>query len=425
MGYLMKEKIVKWIDDAVSLAVELQGELTKRPAVSPDSGGEGELDKCVFLEGWLKAHGITQLERFDAPDEHAKGGIRPNLVATIPGSGNEADGRLWLISHLDVVPPGEASLWENDPWTMVEAKDGPLGHRLIGRGVEDNQQGLTSSVLAALALVKLGLQPCRTVKLLFAADEEMGSSFGIGWLLENYTNLFRKSDMALIPDWGDTKGEGIEIAEKNMLWLRFTTTGKQTHGSTPDLGANAFLAGSDLALRLHYGLSEKFNGRDSLFEPEYSTFQPTKKEANVPNINTIPGMDVFCIDMRVLPRYSIKMVLDEIEIIKEDVAARHKVTIDYSVVQSNESPPTSAQAPFIKSLSLAINEVYGGTACPVGIGGGTIAAFLRRTGIDSAVWSRLSGTAHQPNEYALVKDILGDAKVMALLMLGESHKPGN
>jgi succinyl-diaminopimelate desuccinylase len=422
----MKEKIFKWIDDSVPLAVELQGELTRRPAVSPDSGGEGELEKCEFLEGWLKAHGITQLERFDAPDKNAKGGVRPNLVATIPGKGNAADGRLWIMSHLDVVPPGEASHWESDPWTMVETKEGPLGHRVIGRGVEDNQQGLVSSVLAALALVKQGLQPCRDVKLLFVADEEMGNDFGIAWLLEKHGNLFQKNDTALVPDWGDTKGQGIEVAEKNMIWVRFTTTGKQTHGSRPDLGANAFLAGSDLALRLHQRLSEKFNGTDSLFEPEYSTFQPTKKEANVPNINTIPGGDVFYIDMRVLPRYSIKEVLNEINIIKEEVAAKHKVAIDCSVVQSNESPATSAEAPFIKFLSLAIKDVYGETARPIGIGGGTVASFLRKIGIDSAVWARLSGTAHQPNEYALVKDIIGDAKVMALLMWGEAgtDKPG-
>jgi succinyl-diaminopimelate desuccinylase len=418
----MKEKIFKWIDGAASLAVELQGELTKRPAVSPDSGGEGELDKCVFLEGWLKAHGITQLERFDAPDKHAKGWVRPNLVATIKGKGNEADGCLWIISHLDVVPPGEASHWESDPWTMVEAKDGPLGHRVIGRGVEDNQQGLTSSVLAALALVKQGFQPCRTVKLLFVADEEMGNDYGIAWLLKHHNDMFNKNDNALIPDWGDTKGEGIEVAEKNMIWVRFTTTGKQTHASTPDQGANAFLAGSDLALRLHYGLSEKFNEKDSLFEPGYSTFQPTKKEANVPNVNTIPGGDIFYVDMRVLPRYSIKEVLDEVDIIKEEVAVKHKVAIEYNVLLSNESPATSAEAPFIKSLSLAINEVYGETAHPVGIGGGTVASFLRKIGIDSAVWARLSGTAHQPNEYALVKDILGDAKVMALLMWGTANK---
>jgi succinyl-diaminopimelate desuccinylase len=282
--------------------------------------------------------------------------------------------------------------------------------------VEDNQQGLVSSVLAALALVKLGLRPRRTVKLLFAADEEMGSAYGIGWLLENHGGLFRYNDIALIPDSGDTKGEAIEIAEKNLVWARFVTKGAQCHGSRPDQGANAHLAGADLALRLHYGLSDKFSDRDSLFEPDYSTFQPTKREANVPNINTIPGEDVFYMDMRALPRYPIKSVLGEIDRIKDDVAARHKVTIEYSLVQSNESPATSAKAALVQSLSAAIVEVYGGNPRPVGIGGGTVAAYLRRIGIDCAVWARLSDSAHQPNEYVLLENILGDAKVMALLM---------
>jgi succinyl-diaminopimelate desuccinylase len=413
----MKEKLFSWIDGALPLAVELETELTKCPAVSPDSGGEGELDKCIVLENWLRAHGITRLERYDAPDERTKGGLRPNLIATIPGGDDE--NRLWIISHLDVVPPGDASKWNGNPWAVTQAEN-PL--RLIGRGVEDNQQGLCSSVLAALALAELGLQPSRTVKLLFAADEETGSAFGINWLLENHAALFRAGDIALIPDAGDPRGETIEIAEKNLLWARFVTTGAQTHGSRPDLGANAHLAGADLALSLHYGLSEKFAERDILFDPDYSTFQPTKKEANVPNINTIPGEDVFYMDMRILPRYPNQAVLKEIDRIANEVADRHHVSVTYSLVQSGESPPTPAQAPLIQSLAAAIGEVYGIPARPVGIGGGTVAASLRRIGIDCAVWARLCDSAHQPNEFALVENILGDAKVMAVLTITMNHE---
>ena len=415
----MKDKIFSWIDNALPLAIELQTELTKRPAISPDSGGEGELEKCVFLEGWLRAQGITRLERYDAPDERAKGGIRPNLIATIPGDeeeGDKAAGSLWIMSHTDVVPPGELSLWKTDPWTAVEV-DGGSGRRIVGRGVEDNQQGLTSSVLAALAFVKQGLRPARTVKLYFAADEETGSTYGIGWLMKNHGSLFQKNDTALVPDGGDPKGESIEIAEKNLLWVRFVTRGVQTHGSRPDLGANAHLAGADLAVRLHYELSKKFAGRDPLFEPDYSTFQPTKKEANVPNINTIPGEDVFCMDMRILPHYPIKSVLDEINRIRGEVAARYKVTIEYNLAQTSESPATPEESPVVKSLSAAIGEVYGVKPRPVGIGGGTVAAYLRRAGIDSAVWAKLNDCAHQPNEYALLENIIGDAKVMAMLMM--------
>ena len=407
-------RVFRFIDDSSALALELETELTKRPAISPESGGNGELDKALFLETWLKSKGITQLERHDAPDPRAKGGVRPNLVATIPGKDDAP--RLWIMSHLDVVPPGELSLWESDPWTVIQ-KDG----RLIGRGVEDNQQGLTSSVLAALALIDHAITPPHTVKLLFAADEESGSYYGVVWLLKN-RNLFGKDDMVLIPDSGDPQGETIEIAEKNLLWMRFTLKGVQTHGSRPDHGVNAHLAGADLALSLHRGLSEKFPARDTLFEePNYSTFEPTKQEANVPNINTIPGEDVFYMDMRILPRYPLKDVLAEIDRIKAEIAAKHRVTITGAVSQAVQSKATPEDAPLVGLLKRAIGEVYGVSGRTLGIGGGTVAAPLRNAGISAAVWCRLEHTAHQPNEYAVMRHILGDAKVMALLMLGAPH----
>jgi succinyl-diaminopimelate desuccinylase len=269
----MKDKLFAWIDGAQPLAAELETGLTKHPAISPESGGEGELDKCLFLENWLKAQGITNLERYDAPDASAKGGIRPNLTATIAGN---SDKRLWIMSHLDVVPPGEEKLWESDPWTVIR-KDDPPGARLIGRGTEDNQQGITASVLAALSFTKQGIKPNLTIKLLFAADEEVGSAYGIVWLVKNHGDLFKKDDMVLVPDGGDKNGEFMEIAEKNIMWMRFAVRGKQAHGSRPDLGNNAFLAGSELVLRLHTELSAKFGDKDPLFDPDYSTFQPTKK----------------------------------------------------------------------------------------------------------------------------------------------------
>ncbi|MDR0497434.1 MAG: M20 family metallo-hydrolase [Treponema sp.] len=423
----MKEKIFSFIENSADLAVELETELCKYPAISPESGGEGELDKCEFLEGWLRRQGITRLERYDAPDSRAKGGVRPSLVATIPGKAEppNGSGRFWVMSHLDVVPPGEISLWTSDPWKVVSADGGkrsdgtPLGKRIIGRGVEDNQQGLCASILAALAFTKQGLSPSRTVKLLFVADEDNGSTYGIDWRLKNHPDLFQKNDLVLIPDSGESSGSSIEIAEKNLLWMKFTTKGLQAHGSRPDQGANAFLAGADLAVQLHYGLSEKFSNRDPLFAPDYSTFQPTKKEANVPNINTIPGEDVFCYDMRILPCYPIDDVLKEVDRIKAGVETKHGVTVSYSLAQRKESKATSKDAPLVKLLSKYIEEVYQVKTKPIGIGGGTVGAFLRNIGIDSAVWARFDNTAHQPDEYALLENILGDAKVMALMMINE------
>jgi succinyl-diaminopimelate desuccinylase len=405
----LKEKAFKWLDGSAEAMVELESLLSSIPAIAPESGGQGEMRKAEFLIGWLGSKGIHEIEHFDAPDPRVPGGRRPNLVATIPGSSDS--GRIWIMSHLDVVPEGDRSIWKTDPFKVLY-KDG----RVYGRGVEDNQQGLVSSVFAALAIGAAGDVPAHTVKLLFVADEEVGSTYGIQYLLKTQ-KLFRKDDVIVIPDGGNARGTEIEVAEKNLCWLKVITKGKQCHGSTPDEGSNAFLAACDLALRVHELENTVFTARDPLFQPDRTTLSPTKKEANVPNINTIPGDDAFYFDMRILPRYPVDQVLAELSKVMRAVEAAHDVTMTYEIAQRNESKATPPDAPVVKALAKAVREVYDVDAKPIGIGGGTVGAYLRNEGFDCVVWSRLDETAHQPNEYASLVNIIGDAKVFASLML--------
>jgi succinyl-diaminopimelate desuccinylase len=410
-GMSDRDKLFGLIDGGREMAIELEREMCARPAVSPVSGGEGELDKALYIEDFLRKRGVADIVRIDAPSPDAKGGVRPNVIATIPGKNDEA--RFWVISHLDVVPPGDLSLWSGSPWRL--AVDGDV---LTGRGVEDNQHGICSSVIAALAFVETGIMPERTIKLLFAADEENGSEYGIGYLMQNNPSLFRPGDMALIPDAGNAEGSEIEIAEKNLLWLKITVEGKQAHGSRPDLGVNAHRVQAELVCALQ-SLYDLFNATDSLFDPSYSSFEPTKIEANVPNINTIPGSGTFYLDCRVLPRYPLGDVLLAAGSIFGAAEKKHGGTIRFHVEQMQESPATQADSPLVKRLSKSIGSVLGVTPKLIGIGGGTVAAYLRRAGIDSAVWSKLGDNAHKVNESALVSNILAEAKVMADILLGE------
>lgn len=405
----MKDKVFAYIENSVDGIIGLETLLTSIPAIAPESGGQGELDKAAALEKWLRAQGIKDIVRMDASDGRVASGIRPNLVATIPGLDDTA--RLWVMTHLDVVPEGERSLWTSDPW-KVTVKDGVV----VGRGVEDNQQGLVSSVFAALAFVKQGIKPARTIKLLFVADEEVGSKFGIQHLIADYS-LFNKGDLIIIPDGGNAEGTEIEVAEKNICWLKVRTKGVQTHAASPDKGVNAFLAASDLALRLHGLEGTVFTARDSLFEPDRTTINPTKKEANVPNVNTIPGDDVFCVDMRILPQYPVALAMEEVRKVADSVEAEYKVGVSFEVLQSNESRATPADAPVVGHLRRAVKEVYGVEAKPIGIGGGTVGAYLRKAGFDCVVWAKMNETAHQPNESADIANIIGDAKVFASLAM--------
>lgn len=400
--------VSKTIDESEKEIIQLETLLTSIPALAPESGGQGEVAKCEALSKWLISHGISNLERFDAPDKRVDSGIRPNLVATLEGEND--DYTVWIMAHMDVVPVGELSLWNSDPWKVIE-KDG----KLYGRGVEDNQQGLVAGIFAALSFVKNKIKPTHTVKLLFVADEEVGSEYGIQYLLNKYS-LFNKNDVVIIPDGGDSLGETIEVAEKNLLWMKITTIGKQTHGSRPDEGNNAFLANCELAVKLNE-MESFFEKRDALFAPDHSTFQPTKKEPNVPNINTIPGEDTFYMDCRILPCYTLDEVRAEVKRRIEFIEVKHGVKISWSEPQAVESPATPKDAPVVSLLAEAIEKVNGRKAYPIGIGGGTVGAYLRIAGINAAVWGTLDETAHQPNEYCVLKNLISDAKIMAYVML--------
>ena len=162
-----------------------------------------------------------------------------------------------------------------------------------------------------------------------------------------------------------------------------------------------------------------YPAKDQLFEPPTSTFTPTKKEANVPNINTLPGDDVFHLDCRVLPREDLAGVMAAIRGICDGVQRDFGVTVEISEVQKAFSPPTPADAPLVGSLKRAVKQVYGVDARTMGIGGGTVGAYLRKAGMQTVVWGRLDESAHQPNEYCLLSNLMGDALVMALMMRGE------
>ena len=149
------------------------------------------------------------------------------------------------MAHLDVVPPGDLSLWSSDPFQLQVD-----GDRLIGRGVEDNHQGLVSALLAIQALRHAGLQPSCTLGLAIVADEETGSQYGLHYLMQNHRDQFTSKDLIIVPDAGDSAGETIEIAEKSILWLKVKTIGKQCHASTPALGRNAHRAGAHLVVKL-------------------------------------------------------------------------------------------------------------------------------------------------------------------------------
>lgn len=404
------EKLCRRIDSYRDEMILLQKVLTALPAVGPANGGDGEMNKAQMLKKRLIKMGFTSFSHYDAPDDTVSAGLRPNFLTSLKGI--KSCPCVWIITHLDIVPPGELNLWSADPYTAYVKDD-----HIYGRGTEDNQQDMVASIFAAKAFLDEGIIPSSSIRLLFVADEETSGGKGLYHVLDLPEKIFNKEDLIVVPDSGNPEGSLIEIAEKSILWLGFKTTGKQCHGSMPQLGVNAFSAASYLVTKLTK-LHDIFDANDPLFEPPASTFEPTKKEANVLNINTIPGEDVFYMDCRVLPQYPLGDVMAAINKIVKKVETKYSVNIKLSQHQYVQSVrPTKPNAPVVCALQGAIAEVYSLNAFVGGVGAGTVATYLRKRGYPVAVWSKTNMTAHQPNENCPVNNMLGNAKVFAHLFL--------
>ncbi len=383
--------------------VKTMGRMIEIKSIAPTSGGAGESERADFLEDMFESWGFT-VTRFDYKDDNHV--TRSSLVTKL----GDEERTIWLVAHIDTVSEGDISLWKTDPFKMTVSNG-----RMYGRGVSDNGQEAVAGMYALKALKETKAKLMCNLGLALVADEELGSRYGIQKLLQE--GIFLKDDMFVVPDWGNAEGDKIEIAEKGVLWLKITVIGKQVHASTPEKGINAYRHSMKLLSQVDDMLHKKYNASNGIFEPSVSTFEVTKHEKNVDSVNIIPGIEVSYLDCRVLPQYSLESVIKDIRSI---ASGKEFKDVEIRIEEFNRedaTPQTLEGAEVVQLLKSALKDLRKIDAKVVGIGGGTCAAFFRKKGKSAAVWSTEAPVAHEPNEYALIENMVNDSKVLAYLPL--------
>ncbi len=375
------------------------GRIIPIQSISPESGGLGEGRRAEEICRILEELGYSNYRRYDTTDSH--GVTRANIILKV---GNKPR-TLWIVSHTDTVPVGDQSLWTRPPFQITIE-----GGKIYGRGTSDDGQAVFLSLLLLRKIRGLDLK--YNLGLAFVADEEVGSRYGIQYLLDQ--DIFSKNDLILVPDAGTEDGLQIEIAEKSILWIKFKILGKQYHASQPAMAINANREAMKFILGLDQLLHSKYTATDPIFSPPQSTFEPTKHEKNVDNVNTIPGTEVQYMDCRILPRYDLDEVLDTVDSYIREFQKSSQAKVSYDLFQKEQAPlPTREDAPVVVLLKEAIRTTRGVEPRAVGIGGGTCAAFFRRKGYDAVVWSTtMPEVAHQADEYVVIDHILKDSAVI-------------
>ncbi len=398
------ETVLKEVESMEQEIIETTMEMIRIPALAPINGGDGESKKADYL--MTRTEGFDQVRRFDVPDTVDPNVMRSNIIAVKKGKRKET---LWFVSHMDVVPTGDPELWDTPPFDPV-LKDG----KVYGRGTEDDGQSVISTMFASRPFLDQEFEGM-SLGIAWVADEETNSTCGIQYLLSQ--GVFQPGDVIMVPDHCSPDGSTIAMAEKHIIWLKFCIEGKTTHASTPGLGINAYKVSTMLLMDLIESFDGRFGDRDTMYRPSNSTFEPTKSIATVENVNTIPGYDEFCMDIRLNPNYDPELVIRMAEEIAGIYAESTGAKITVEVLQKAiAGKPSSLESVGYKALSDSIEEVMGRVPEPIGIAGGTCANFFRLKGFDAYAWQTGDGSLHAPNEYMLVKNVMNDTKVFATLI---------
>ncbi len=411
--------LLRWIDQQHGTIISMQRELVACQALNPEHGGDGEERKLRWVEERLRDNGITNFERLDYADSRVPGMVRGNLIAKVPGKQDGiARPTLWLISHLDVFPPGPLTEWKGDPFALrVE------GDLIYGRGVEDNNQAIVASLLLVEALRETGIVPPLDIGLVFCSGALTSYHTNIGHIVECRPDLFSANDLILVMDYGSDDGSFIEVAEKGNAWLKFTVTGREGHAASPQEAANAFAAGTEFIHSLR-GLEKDFPIQNPLFSPPGCTFTPTVAEGHGKTVNHIPGEFVFYVDARLIPEYSFADLERAIRGMADAVAREEGVCIEYDVIeQTAPAGVTPSDAAVVRLVSNAVLKQLGVHTREGGIGGVTMASVLREKGLPVAVWGIQKNWRNKAEERASISSQVNQTKVLARLLLQAEAEP--
>ncbi|MFP5298922.1 MAG: M20 family metallopeptidase [Actinomycetota bacterium] len=291
---------------------------------------------------------------------------RPSVVARWFGGEGPT---LTYCSHIDVVPAGNADLWDHDPYSGHVA-DG----RLYGRGSGD-AKGPCAAALEAVAVLKAsGLSPKGTLELAFVADEESGGFKGAAPLVAD--GVLNPS-VAIV---GEPTSLRVVRAQRGIAWLKITTHGVAGHGSAPERGISAIRHMADLILRLEETLPDiehPLLGRPTV---NVGTISGGEK------LNIIPASCVIEVDRRIVPGEDESSML---ETIQDAIALTRQrfpeVDARVEVVSMGDPFEVPESAPVVQHAVRAIEQATGATPDIIGFRGASDARFMADAGADVIV----------------------------------------
>lgn len=350
-------------------------ELLRRRSVTPDDAGCQDL-----LADRLRALG------FDC--EFMPFGEVRNLWARRGDNGP----LLCFAGHTDVVPPGDDSQWQSDPFEPV-VRDG----NLYARGAADMKCGLAAMVVAIEEFLAEHPDHAGSIALLITSDEEGPARDGTLKVVEALKDRGEAIDWCVLgePSSQDTLGDIVRIGRRGSLSGMLTVNGVQGHVAYPQLADNPIRRFAPALAALHEVTWD--NGNEH-FPP--TSFQVVKLEAGAGAVNVTPSK----LHARFNFRYSTEWTSATLKARVEEIFDAHDMDYELNWHLSGE-PFLTKPGKLTQAVSEAVREVAG-IEPELSTGGGTSdGRFISPAGADVVELGAVNASIHKVNEFVKLSDL--------------------
>lgn len=374
-------------------------------SINTDSTKKCGYEQCASVIACRMREVGLKVEVHDPVGLVADGKRRPNVIGTLDVGAEET---LGLITHYDVVPPGEG--WRRDPFRLTVE-----GDRAYGRGAADDKSAI-AACLGALSKAKEGAR--YNVKLIASPDEEVGGRWGIGYVL---------GEVGLRLDCGvvvDAMPDMICIGASGIIQGEIRVRGIQGHAGYPHRADNpipklaTLIREFDEFIKLREDKLSKIDAPPGCPKGKvWGRFSFTMLGGGEKE-NIIPSNAWARFDMRILPDEPISVARSELVGYFEKKRELLGVNAELRVTHEDSGFLTPPETPFVERFRMATASVFG-RPLPVGASlGGDDGKFLASRGIPVVSYGAIAEDSHfhGTDEFVYLRDLFNLRDVIAALV---------
>lgn len=295
---------------------------------------------------------------------------------------------LCFAGHVDVVPPGDISQWNHDPFEMHLEDD-----IITGRGTCDMKGSLAAMIEATAQYIATSFEG--SISFLLTSDEEGDATFGTQAMLEQLGKEF-DADFCLIgePTSIDKLGDTVKIGRRGSINFQLEIYGTQGHSAYPHLADNPIKYFAPILSDLSSLTLDKGNEFFDASNLEVTSIDVRNKVTNI-----IPGQVSCSFNVRFNNMHNANS-LDEMF---KQLISKHSANFDLSWSCSSEAF-LSGRNIHTDMLCSAIEESLEITP-NYNTNGGTSDARFIRNHCPVAEFGFLSDQAHKVNEHIKISDL--------------------